>query len=32
VFTNDINFYDGRWWQYYGGGDSVVGLANAPLR
>jgi predicted GH43/DUF377 family glycosyl hydrolase len=32
VFTNDINFYDGRWWQYYGGGDSVVALANAPLR
>jgi predicted GH43/DUF377 family glycosyl hydrolase len=32
VFTNDINFYNGRWWQYYGGGDSVVGLANAPLR
>ncbi len=32
VFTNDINFYDGRWWQYYGGGDSVIALANAPLR
>jgi len=32
VFTNDINFYDGRWWQYYGGGDGVVALANAPLR
>ncbi|HLI61537.1 MAG TPA: hypothetical protein VKV21_17920 [Solirubrobacteraceae bacterium] len=32
VFTNDINFYRGRWWQYYGGGDGVVALANAPLR
>jgi predicted GH43/DUF377 family glycosyl hydrolase len=32
VFTNDIIFYRGRWWMYYGAGDSVVALATAPLR
>jgi beta-1,2-mannosidase len=32
VFTNDIIFYKGTWWMYYGAGDSVVALANAALR
>jgi predicted GH43/DUF377 family glycosyl hydrolase len=32
VFTNNIIFYNGQWWMYYGAGDSVVALANAPLR
>ena len=26
---NNIIFYRGRWWMYYGAGDSVVALANA---
>jgi beta-1,2-mannosidase len=32
VFTNDLIFYHGRWWMYYGAGDSVVALATAKLR
>jgi predicted GH43/DUF377 family glycosyl hydrolase len=32
VFMNDIVFYQGKWWMYYGAGDSVISLANAPLR
>jgi predicted GH43/DUF377 family glycosyl hydrolase len=32
VFMNDIIFYQNKWWMYYGAGDSVVALANAPLR
>jgi predicted GH43/DUF377 family glycosyl hydrolase len=32
VFMNTIFFYANRWWMYYGAGDSVVALANAPLR
>jgi predicted GH43/DUF377 family glycosyl hydrolase len=32
VFMNNIIFHDNEWWMYYGGGDSVVALANAPLR
>jgi predicted GH43/DUF377 family glycosyl hydrolase len=32
VFMNDIAFYRGQWWMFYGAGDSVTALANAPLR
>ena len=32
VFMNNILFYQGKWWMYYGAGDSVIALANAPLR
>lgn len=32
VFMNTILFYAGKWWMYYGAGDSVIALANAPLR
>lgn len=32
VFMNNIIFYSGQWWMYYGGGDSVVALAQAKLR
>ena len=32
VFMNDIVFYRGRWWMYYGAGDSVVALATAAPR
>lgn len=32
VFMNTILFYGSQWWMYYGAGDSVVALANAPLR
>ena len=32
VFMNTILFYGGQWWMYYGAGDSVIALANAPLR
>lgn len=32
VFMNGIFFYQNRWWMYYGAGDSVISLANAPLR
>ena len=32
VFMNSIFFANGQWWMYYGGADSVVALANAPLR
>lgn len=32
VFMNTILFYEDRWWMYYGAGDDVVALANAPLR
>jgi predicted GH43/DUF377 family glycosyl hydrolase len=32
VFMNNLIFYRGRWWMYYGAGDSVTALANAPLR
>ena len=28
---NNIIFYRGRWWMYYGAGDSVVALANARV-
>lgn len=32
VFMNSITYYNGQWYMYYGGGDSVVALATAPLR
>lgn len=32
VFMNGIFFYQNQWWMYYGAGDSVISLANAPLR
>jgi predicted GH43/DUF377 family glycosyl hydrolase len=32
VFMNTIMFYRGRWWMYYGAGDTVIALATAPLR
>jgi predicted GH43/DUF377 family glycosyl hydrolase len=32
VFMNSITFHNGQWWMYYGAGDTVVALANAPLR
>lgn len=32
VFMNSIMFHNGQWWMYYGAGDTVVALANAPLR
>jgi predicted GH43/DUF377 family glycosyl hydrolase len=32
MFMNTIMFHDGQWWMYYGAGDTVVALANAPLR
>ena len=32
VYMNSILFYGGKWWMYYGGGDSVVALAQATLR
>lgn len=32
VFMNGIFFYQNQWWMYYGAGDSVIALANAPLR
>lgn len=32
VFMNDLIYYRGQWWMYYGAGDSVVGLAQAKLR
>lgn len=32
VFMNTIMFYGGKWWMYYGAGDSVVALANSRLR
>jgi hypothetical protein len=32
VFMSDIIFYRNKWWMYYDAGDSVVALANAPLR
>jgi predicted GH43/DUF377 family glycosyl hydrolase len=32
VFMNDIIFYQGQWWMYYGAADSVVALAKASLR
>ena len=32
VFMNDLIFYRGQWWMYYGAGDSVVALATAKLR
>lgn len=32
VFMNTIIFHNGQWWMYYGAGDTVVALANAPLR
>jgi predicted GH43/DUF377 family glycosyl hydrolase len=32
VFMNNIIFYQGQWWMYYGAGDSVVALAQAKLR
>jgi len=32
VWLNSIFFYQGQWWTYYGAGDHVVALANAPLR
>jgi predicted GH43/DUF377 family glycosyl hydrolase len=32
VFMNTILFHKGQWWMYYGAGDRVIALANAPLR
>ncbi len=32
IFMNTISFYNGQWLMYYGGADTVVGLATAPLR
>lgn len=32
VWTNSILFHQGKWWMYYGAGDHVIALANAPLR
>lgn len=32
VWTNSIGFHDGTWRMYFGGGDTVTGLATAPLR
>jgi predicted GH43/DUF377 family glycosyl hydrolase len=32
MFMNSIMFHNGQWWMYYGAGDTVVALANAPLR
>lgn len=32
VWMNDIFFHNGRWMMYYGGGDTVTGLATAALR
>lgn len=32
VFMNTILFHEGEWWMYYGGGDTVIALAKAPLR
>jgi predicted GH43/DUF377 family glycosyl hydrolase len=32
VFMNNIIFYRGQWWMYYGAGDSVIALAQANLR
>ena len=32
VFMNTLIFHAGQWWMYYGAGDTVVALANAPLR
>jgi predicted GH43/DUF377 family glycosyl hydrolase len=32
IFMNTIMFHDGQWWLYYGAGDNVIALANAPLR
>jgi predicted GH43/DUF377 family glycosyl hydrolase len=32
VFMNNLIFHSGQWWMYYGGGDSVVALAQAKLR
>jgi hypothetical protein len=32
VYMNNIIYYDGEWWMYYGAGDSVIALAKAPLR
>ena len=31
VFMNNILLYKGKWWMYYGAGDSVIALANAPV-
>lgn len=32
VFMNSILFHNGQWSMYYGGADTVIGLATAPLR
>lgn len=32
VWTNSVLFHQGQWWMYYGAGDHVIALANAPLR
>jgi predicted GH43/DUF377 family glycosyl hydrolase len=32
IFMNTIMFHNGQWWLYYGAGDNVIALANAPLR
>ncbi len=32
VFMNTILFSANWWWMYYGAGDDVIALANAPLR
>ncbi|HEY0807238.1 MAG TPA: hypothetical protein VGD84_19375 [Pseudonocardiaceae bacterium] len=32
MFMNSITFHNGQWLMYYGGGDTVIALATAPLR
>jgi predicted GH43/DUF377 family glycosyl hydrolase len=32
VWMNSIFFHNSQWWMYYGAGDTVIALANAPLR
>jgi hypothetical protein len=32
MFMNSITFFNGQWYMYYGGADTVVALATAPLR
>ncbi len=31
-FMNSILFHNGQWYMYYGGADTVIALATAPLR
>jgi predicted GH43/DUF377 family glycosyl hydrolase len=32
AFMNSIMFHNGQWYMYYGGADTVIGLATASLR